>query len=200
MIWGNFGDPILPLAGGDAAAASHKTKYCKCNACNEPIIAACTRLKEHWARCKKRPRATIGQVNAGFKPKAKKKYKSSSSSTSSSNYQSLSSSSSFDGQPASSRGASNTLLSQEGAFSPSAGGTVDTSSMQNSLSSSSFFSGGCQHFDFLKPGETEKLKVLFARAIHRTATPYSAFEHPAWKDFFRALRSSYQIPCRTVIG
>ena len=88
----------------------------------------------------------------------------------------------------------------EGAFSPSAGSTVDTSSMQNSLSSSSFFSGGCQHFDFLKPGETEKLKVLFARAIHRTATPYSAFEHPAWKDFFRALRSSYQIPCRTVIG
>lgn len=72
--------------------------------------------------------------------------------------------------------------------------------MQNSLSLSSFFSGGRQHFDFLKPGETEKLNVLFARAIHRTATPYSAFEHPAWKDFFRALQSSYQIPCRTAIG
>ena len=192
-IWGNFGDPFLPLAAGDDDAASQKTKYCKCNACNEPIIAACTRLKDHWARCKKRPRA-IGQLDAGFKPISKKMYKSSSSSTSSSsNYQSLSSSST-------SR-VSNTLLSQEGAFSPSAGGTVDTSSpMQNSMSSSSFFSGGRQHFDFLKPGESERLNVLFARAIHGTATPYSAFEHPAWKDFFRALRSSYQIPCRTAIG
>ena len=35
--------------------------------------------------------------------------------------------------------------------------------------SSSFSSGGRQHFDFLKAGELERLNILFARAIHRTA-------------------------------
>ena len=52
---------------------------------------------------------------------------------------------------------------------------------------SSFFSGGRQHFDSLKAGEAQKLYILFSRAIHRTAMPYSAFEHPAWKHFFRSL-------------
>lgn len=41
---------------------------------------------------------------------------------------------------------------------------------------SSFVLGGCQHFDSLKAGgKMHRLNVLFARAIHRTATPYSAF-------------------------
>jgi len=41
---------------------------------------------------------------------------------------------------------------------------------------------------------------LFSRAIHRTAMPYSAFDHPAWKTFFHALRSCYQLPTRNQIG
>jgi hypothetical protein len=90
-----------------------------------------------------------------------------------------------------------------GTFSPS-GDTVITGTpikMSSSLSTSSFFSGSCEHFDFRKPpGETEQLNVLFACTIHCTASPYSAFEHPAWKAFFRALRGSYQLPCCAVIG
>lgn len=39
--------------------------------------------------------------------------------------------------------------------------------------SSSLFSGGCQHFDSLKKaGKMQKLNVLFAPAVHGT-TPYS---------------------------
>jgi hypothetical protein len=77
-----------------------------------------------------------------------------------------------------------------GTFSPS-GDTVGDSS---------FFSGGRQHFDSLKAGEAQKLNKLFSRAIHRTAMPYSAFEHPAWKHFFRSLRGCYQLPTRSQIG
>jgi hypothetical protein len=77
-----------------------------------------------------------------------------------------------------------------GAYSPS--GDTDNDS--------SFFSGGRQHFDSLKAGETKKLHVLFSRAIHRTATPYAAFCHPAWKAFFRALCGCYQLPTRAAIG
>ena len=64
----------------------------------------------------------------------------------------------------------------------------------------SLLSGGREHFDFLKAGEIEKLDVLFARAIHQTATPYSAFSHPDWKSFFRALRGCYQVPSCVSIG
>ena len=63
------------------------------------------------------------------------------------------------------------------------------------------FSGGREeHFDFLKAGETESFDMLFARAIHRTATPYSAFSHPDWKSFFCALRGCYRVPSRVSIG
>ncbi|CAK9270788.1 unnamed protein product [Sphagnum jensenii] len=30
--------------------------------------------------------------------------------------------------------------------------------------------------------------------------PYSAFEHPAWKDFFQVLRGCFQLPSSTTIG
>ena len=81
-----------------------------------------------------------------------------------------------------------------GAFSPSGDTAVDDPM------NSSFFSGGRQHFDTLKPHEQAKLNVLFARAVHRTATPFSAFDHPAWKGFFRALRGCYQLPTREALG
>jgi hypothetical protein len=29
---------------------------------------------------------------------------------------------------------------------------------------------------------------------------YSAFEHPAWKDFFQALRGCFQLPSLAAIG
>lgn len=184
-IWGNFGDPFHPVIGAGAAS---KARYCKCNACNEPIIAASGRLRDHWARCKKRPRA-IGQLDAGFKPMSTKtkKYKSSCSSSSTST--------------ALSRSTASSSQVGLGTLSPSGDTVIAGTTIPSSSSlSSCFFSGGREHFDFLKPGEIEQLNVLFARAIHRTATPYSAFEHPAWKAFFRALRGSYQLPCRAAIG
>jgi hypothetical protein len=81
-----------------------------------------------------------------------------------------------------------------GAYSPT-GDTVNSGAVVSSL-----FSGGREHFDFLKPGENEKLNVLFARAVHCTATPFSAFEDPAWKAFFQALRGCYKLPSRDAIG
>jgi hypothetical protein len=52
----------------------------------------------------------------------------------------------------------------------------------------------------LKNGEFEKLHQLFARGVHRMTMLYYAFEHPAWKDFFQALRSYFQLPSSTAIG
>ena len=60
--------------------------------------------------------------------------------------------------------------------------------------SSSLFSGGCQHFDSLKAGKMQKLNVLFAPAVHGT-TPYSAFGHPTWKAFFHACLMVVQHNC-----
>jgi len=42
-----------------------KSKYCKCLACEDFIIAAAGHLRDHWAKCKKRLR-TISQLDAGF--------------------------------------------------------------------------------------------------------------------------------------
>jgi hypothetical protein len=36
--------------------------------------------------------------------------------------------------------------------------------------------------------------------LHRTAMPYSAFDHPDWKTLFKALRGRYQLPSRVQIG
>ena len=176
-IWSKFGDSYK----GDE---SKSTKYCRCSACSEPVIAACGRLRDHWAKCPKRARG-IGQLDAGFVPSRKKYYQSREQRQTPSRQHSVAST-------------TNTVASASqaglGAFSPS-GDTVD-----DQVVHSSFFSGGRQHFDTLKPHEQEKLNVLFARAVHRTATPFSAFEHPAWKAFFRSLRGCYILPTREAIG
>ena len=46
----------------------------------------------------------------------------------------------------------------------------------------------------------EKLHQLFARAVHRTAVPFAAFEHQAWATFFQALRGSFKLPSTAAIG
>ena len=41
-----------------------RSMYCKCSACNEPMIAAVGRMHDHYIGCKKQPRS-IGQLDAG---------------------------------------------------------------------------------------------------------------------------------------
>ncbi len=61
-IWKNFGVIYQPQDDGGAGNESiPKSKYCKCSACDEPIIAASGRLRDHWNWCNKCPRA-IGQL------------------------------------------------------------------------------------------------------------------------------------------
>ncbi len=56
-IWSKFGQFYKQ---GDA-----KSSYCKCSACDEPMIAVMDYMCDHWAKCKKHPHA-IGQLHAGF--------------------------------------------------------------------------------------------------------------------------------------
>jgi hypothetical protein len=62
-IWEKFG---ACLRQGDV-----RLMYCKCSACNEPVIAAVGRMHDHYVGCKKRPQS-IGQLDAGFEPSRKK--------------------------------------------------------------------------------------------------------------------------------
>ena len=48
-----------------------RSMYCKCFACNEPVIAAVGRICDHYVGCKMRP-WSIGQLDAGFQPSRKK--------------------------------------------------------------------------------------------------------------------------------
>jgi hypothetical protein len=61
-IWFKFGQPYKQ---GDA-----KLSYYKCSVCDEPVIAIVGRIRDHWAKCKKRPCA-ISQLDAGFQPSRK---------------------------------------------------------------------------------------------------------------------------------
>ena len=139
-----------------------RSMYCKCFACNEPVIAAVGRICDHYVGCKMRP-WSIGQLDAGFQPSRKKMV-------------SLIVSSSV---PASNN---------------------QSKSVSPNDSEDDFYSGGRKHFDFLKNDEQFKLDILFARAIHRTAMPFAAFEHPAWKLLFKSVRGCFQLPYTEVIG
>ena len=48
-----------------------RSMYCKCFACNKPVITTVGRMRNHYVGCKKRPRS-IGQLDAGFQPSRKK--------------------------------------------------------------------------------------------------------------------------------
>ena len=201
-IWKHYGVVYQPheVGGGTDQQHQTKSKYCKCSACDEPIIAASGRLRDHWNKCNKRPRA-IGQLDAGFVPSRSvvKKQKGGAHNVDMSSSSSQQAESQESGTTVCSTSSTRTWSSSTtrnsvqlglGAFSPSGDTNND----------SSFYSGGRQHFDSLKSGEVERLNVLFSRAVHRTAMPYAAFDHPAWKSFFHALRSCYQLPTRRQIG
>ena len=69
-IWKHYGvvyQPHNDAVDGTDQQHQAKSKYCKCSACDEPVIAASGRLRDHWNKCTKRPRA-IGQLDAGFVP------------------------------------------------------------------------------------------------------------------------------------
>jgi hypothetical protein len=71
-IWKRFGEVYQPAGGVPGEEPTNKSMYCKCSACDEPVVAASGRLRDHWDKCKKRPRA-IGQLDAGFQPSRKTK-------------------------------------------------------------------------------------------------------------------------------
>jgi hypothetical protein len=50
----------------------------------------------------------------------------------------------------------------------------------NIMASSSTFNNGRAHFDYLTREENERLRKMFARAIHQTAMSFKAFEHHTW--------------------
>lgn len=194
-IWEKFGEVYLPAGGLPGEEPANKSKYCKCSACDEPVIAASGRLQDHWQKCTKRPRA-IGQLDAGFQPSRKvakhsHEHRGDNVAEQQEGWSQVSRTTDRSSNVGTTVATPRSLQHGLGSFSPSG----DTN-----IESPSFFSGGRQHFDSLKAGETKKLHVLFARAIHRTATPYAAFGHPAWKHFFHALRGCYQLPTAAVIG
>jgi hypothetical protein len=71
---------------------------------------------------------------------------------------------------------------------------------RSQAASPSTFDRDRQHFDILTPAEHNELTEMFGAAIRRTATPFQAFEHPAWKEFFGKLRGAFKIPTTEVIG
>ena len=54
--------------------------------------------------------------------------------------------------------------------------------------------------DSLSEKQSEELNLMLAAAMHRTATPFSFFEHPLWKAFFAKLRPMWALPSPSVIG
>ncbi|KAJ8969493.1 hypothetical protein NQ314_001718 [Rhamnusium bicolor] len=49
-------------------------------------------------------------------------------------------------------------------------------------------------FDGMKEDEHTELKVLFARAIYASCTPFSIVENNEWQTFFKKLRPSFVLP------
>jgi hypothetical protein len=62
------------------------------------------------------------------------------------------------------------------------------------------FYQGREHFDFLASDETQHLHVLFSRAIHRGATPFTMFEIQHWYAIFSALRNSFKLPSPEILA
>jgi hypothetical protein len=69
----------------------------------------------------------------------------------------------------------------------------------NITASSSTFSNGRAHFDYLTREENERLCKMFAHAIHQTAMSFKAFEHHTWQEFFHALHGAFHIPSTEII-
>jgi hypothetical protein len=88
------------------------------------------------------------------------------------------------------KSAKTSAVKSSSVHSPAGGGGSTAGDFFEPLNPSPFYTAGRQPFDSQKD-ELEKLHELFARAVHRTATPYSAFEDPAWKVFFQSLRGCF---------
>jgi hypothetical protein len=69
----------------------------------------------------------------------------------------------------------------------------------NITASSSTFSNGRAHFDYLTREENERLCKMFAHAIHQTAMSFKAFEHHTWQEFFHALHGAFHILSTEII-
>ncbi len=70
----------------------------------------------------------------------------------------------------------------------------------NIMASSSMFSNGRAHFDYLTKEKNEHLCKMFVRAIHQMVMPFKAFEHHTWQEFFHALRGAFHIPSTKMIS
>jgi hypothetical protein len=70
MFMGKTKDDIWSKFGQSYKQGNAKSNYCKCSACNEPVITAMGYICDHWAKCKKHPYA-IGQLDVGFQPSRK---------------------------------------------------------------------------------------------------------------------------------
>ncbi|KAJ8926785.1 hypothetical protein NQ314_020814 [Rhamnusium bicolor] len=55
-------------------------------------------------------------------------------------------------------------------------------------------------FDGMKEDEHTELKVLFARAIYASCTPFSIVENNEWQTFFKKLRPSFVLPTRYLLA
>jgi hypothetical protein len=130
-IWEHFGEPYVLPAPLDDVGPLPRSKYSKCLSCDEPIIAATARMRDHWARCKKRPQS-IGQLDSGFQPESRRRQRLAHSSSSTSQSQ----------NSMSQLGAASASQMGLGAFSPS-GDTVNSTANLGV----SFFSRGREHFD-----------------------------------------------------
>jgi hypothetical protein len=67
---GKTKDDIWSKFGQSYKHGNVKSSCCKCLACDDLVIATAGHMRDHWAKCKKRPHA-IGQLDAGFQPSRK---------------------------------------------------------------------------------------------------------------------------------
>ena len=52
----------------------------------------------------------------------------------------------------------------------------------------------------ITPEEKKEIDLLFAKAIHETATPFYFFDHPSWISFLHVLRPNWKVPAPTTVG
>ena len=74
--------------------------------------------------------------------------------------------------------------------------TAPLSRISNSQSSSGF----PQWCDSMSADDRERANALLAKAMHRSATPFTFFSSPEWVEWMHFIRPSYSFPSPDVIG